>query len=160
MKQDNIFMYLSKHMCKFHSAWRNSIRKLFGIPNCTHGVLLNHLCDDIPVNIQVYKIFLNFFKSILSSTNVNYNMFALVVLNGSMSSTGNSLTYISNTSNIDKFKISNINVSEQLNQCIQPYETNCRKANFILDLISIKGNPSHNFEMSHINELINYLCIE
>ena len=64
------------------------------------------------------------------------------------------------TCNIDKFKILNINVSKQLNRCIQPDKTNCRKANFILDLISIKENPSHNFDMSHINELINYLCIE
>ena len=81
----------SKHMCKFYTAWRKSIRRLFGIPNCTHGVLLNHLCDDLPVNIQVYKRFLNFFKSILSSTNVNCKMCDLLVLNGSMSSTGNSL---------------------------------------------------------------------
>ena len=32
----------------------------------------------------------------------------------------------------------NINVSKQLNQCIQPDETTCRKANLILDLINIK----------------------
>ena len=36
-------------------------------------------------------------------------MCALLVLNGSMSSTGNSLTYICNTCNIDKFKL-NINI--------------------------------------------------
>ena len=64
------------------------------------------------------------------------------------------------TCNIDKFKILNINVSKQLNQRIQPDETKCRKANFLLDLISIKENPSHNFDMFHINELIYYLCIK
>ena len=85
---------------------------------------------------------------------------SFISLKWSMSSTGNSLTYICNTCNIDEFKILNINVSKQLNQCIQPDETNCRKANFILDLISIKENPSHNSDMSHINELINKLCIE
>ena len=87
-------------------------------------------------------------------------MCALLVLNGSMSSTGNSLTYICNSCNIDKFKMLDINVSKQLNQYMQPDETTCRKANFILDLINIKENPVHNFDMPHISELINYLCIE
>ena len=77
-----------------------------------------------------------------------------------MSPIGNSLTYICNTCNIDKFKILNINVSKQVNQGIQPNETNCTKANFMLDLIGIKESPSHNFDMSHINELIIYFCIE
>ena len=52
------------------------------------------------------------------------------------------LTYICNTCNIDKFKISNINVSKQLNQCIQPDETNCRKA---------KENPSNNFDITSVS---------
>ena len=60
-----------------------------------------------------------------------------------------------------KIEMLNIDVSKQLNQCIQPQpdEITYRKAKFILDLIKIKENPVHNFDMSHINELLNYLCI-
>ena len=47
-------------------------------------------------------------------------------------------TYICNTCNVDKFKMIYINVRKRLNQCIQPDETTCRKANVILG----KGNPS------------------
>ena len=66
-----------------------------------------------------------------------------------MYSTGNSLLIFVIHAISIKIKMLNIDVSKQL-----------RKAKFILDLIKIKENPVNNFDMSHINELLNYLCIE
>ena len=72
-----------KTMDKFYVAWRKSIRRLFNIPRTIHGVhvLLNEICDDIPVHLNIR--FINFYRSLLNSSNTITNTCAKLALHGS-----------------------------------------------------------------------------
>ena len=42
-------------------SWRKSIRCLFNIHRTTHCVLLNEMCDDIPIHDQLHSRLINFY---------------------------------------------------------------------------------------------------
>ena len=52
-----------------YTAWRKCVKRLFGIPQRTHGALLSHICNDYPVSVQLHCRFSNFIKSCTESEN-------------------------------------------------------------------------------------------
>ena len=92
-------------MNKFYVAWRKSIRRLFNIPRTIHCVLLNEICDDIPVHEQLHSRFINFYKSLLNSSNAITNTCAKLALHGSNSVVSNNITIVCSRMSISRFEI-------------------------------------------------------
>ena len=103
--------YTGKSMNKFYVAWRKSIRRLFNIPRTTHCVLLNEICDDIPVHEQLHSRFINFYKSLLNSSNAITNTCAKLALHGSNSVVSNNITIVCSRMSISRFEISHVTKS-------------------------------------------------
>ena len=151
----------SKTIDKFYIAWRKSIRRLLRIPNVTHNVLLNIICEDIPIEFQLFKRFLKFYKCIFDNDNVNSRTCGLLVLNGSRSAVSNTLTYICHKLNINKFDLFHFDVSKGLYKKIINNQVDVleRKCVLIKDLLFIRDNLSNfNFELYEVDYMIKHLC--
>ena len=75
-------------------AWRKGIRLLWSLPYRTHCNLLPIICDDLPVEYQLHIRFLKSIKSNMSTDNGLVKRCARLFMEGSMSDTRKSLTYI------------------------------------------------------------------
>ena len=90
----NHFACLCMAVSFFFVAWRKSIRLLWSLPYRTHCNLLPIICEDLPVE---YQLHIRFFKSNQSNINTDNELVKLcarLCMDGSMSDTGKSLTYI------------------------------------------------------------------
>jgi len=101
--------YSTKTIDKFYVSWRKSIRYILDIPRTTHCALLNEICNDMPIHLQLYLRFTNFFKQLKSSNNALTNTCANLALMGSNSVASSNITIISNYLHIKRFNIINVN---------------------------------------------------
>lgn len=95
--------YSSSHVQLFYTAWRKCIRRMWSLPYRTHCSLLHLICQDTTIEVQLHKRFLNFFKSIIESSNTCMQIMGQVTLRGSCSATSNSLTYICQQYGLSKY---------------------------------------------------------
>ena len=86
--------FSSKYTEFFNVTWRKSIRLLWSLPNITHCNLLPIICDDLPVEYQLHIRFLKSIKSNMNTDNRLVKLCARLCMDGSMSDTWKSLTYI------------------------------------------------------------------
>ena len=89
--------FSSKYTELFYVAWRKSIRLLWSFPYRTHCNLLPIICDDLPVEYQLHIRFLKSIKSNMNIDNGAVKICARLCMEGSMSDTGKSLSYIRST---------------------------------------------------------------
>ena len=85
----------SNFISKFYVTWRKGIRKLLRLPFLTHCKYLPLICNDIPINIQLYRRFNNFLFKAYNSNNVLVKMCCNLAINGSGSSISNNINVIS-----------------------------------------------------------------
>ncbi len=98
--------YSNRHIAKFYVAWRKAIRYILKLPYTTHCNLLHLICEDIPVEEQLYSRFLRFLKSLMNSTNAISQLCSNLALYGSGSNVCRNISMISHYLTIDRFKIS------------------------------------------------------
>jgi hypothetical protein len=152
--------YSSKGVKSFYVAWRKSIRQLLKLPYRAHCALLNEICGDLPVDAQLHKRFLFFFRSLAKSTNKCVALCSKLTLSGSMSAVGNSLNYICHLYGIDKYKLDVTNICRVENMDVLSLEEKA-KASVIRDLLVMKDN--HNYDVlskAEIDALIPILCTD
>ena len=138
---------------RFYVAWYKCIRRLLNVPSQTHCDLLNIICNDCPVDVQLHKTFLKFFKSCCTSNNTCIRLCSKLVLHGSRSNVCDSLTYVCSRYKIARDKVlmfngnllADLDVSEQLQQ----------RGGLIHDLL-IYNQDSRDAD---VNSLIEELCI-
>ncbi len=53
----------------FYVTWRKAIRKLLGLPFDTHSSMLHYICDDAPVNHQLFKRVVSLLNGLHTSKN-------------------------------------------------------------------------------------------
>ena len=137
--------------------WRKSIRYLLHLPYRTHNALLHLICNDLPVQYQIYNRSLRFIKSLHFSHNpIVRNSFQLV-LRGSCSSVSNSVSFLSSLTHVNRYNLINIpflfhdNSDQTLSIC----------ASLIRDLLVMKYQCSFQYTFYSFNEidfLLHHLC--
>ena len=83
----------SKSMSDFYVTWRKSIRKL--LPLRTHSKYLPLLCDDLPIDVQLFKRLNKFLNKALCNSNICIKICVDLAINGSGSSVSESINVIS-----------------------------------------------------------------
>jgi hypothetical protein len=141
---------------EFYTTWRKCIRSLFHLPYRTHSRLLPGLCNDLPINAQMFLRFFNFFKSVQSSSNPITFLCSQLALNGSRSSVSNnviSLSSILNCNNLHLCSYSIDTVRENLSMFSSP-ECDSVLGSLLRDLINIR-NDTILFGENHVNACLN-----
>jgi len=143
--------YTSTSIQRFYVTWRKCIRKLFNLPYTTHCHLLPAICDDIPVENQLYNRCINFISHLATSNNKLCQLSYQLALCGSRSTLCNNINIISRHYNVSKYKISTFVPPKT--SLISP------SAGFIRDLLFLKCS----YADEHIHKddlvfLINFLC--
>ena len=78
----------------FYTSWRKSVRFVLNLPYRTHCNLLNTICDDQPIETQMYVRFLKFYKSLCNSSNSIVSICCELLRSGTSSPISNSLTKV------------------------------------------------------------------
>ena len=85
----------SRAISGLYTAWRKAIRYIFSLPYRTHSRYLHLICNDFPIEFQLYKRFVKFFRSLCRSNNFVIVKCCSLVKEGSGSAVSNSLTRVS-----------------------------------------------------------------
>ena len=100
-----------RSMDRFFTAWRKAIRALLKLPPRTHCALLAPICSDSDVESQMFSRFIKFLRALGRSHNgVVRTCFSLVV-EGSRSAVGRSLTALCSITNEHRYVLINSHVS-------------------------------------------------
>ena len=75
--------YSLKETELFYVAWRKSIRRMLCLPQRTHCSLLPLICQDLPIDCQLHKRFLNFVHSLIHSSNTCVWLCSQLAIRGS-----------------------------------------------------------------------------
>ena len=148
--------FSKKSIDKFYITWRKAIRFIFDIPRTTHCVLLHEICNDMSVQDQLYSRFINFFKSLINSSNVITNICANLALHGSNSIVSNNITIISKCMSVSRLCLA---LSHKLKQTIISDE-----ASVINELLYMRysllytPNCTSFFNHDELNCMIETLC--
>ena len=159
-----LWNFSDKYVNNFYKGWRKAIRRLLNVPNRTHSVLLPLLCQDICVETQLHKRFIKFFHNVLNSNNECVRMCSWLTVHGSTSSVSQSLNYICNLYDFDKFSFGACNLNRCLISMNDMYNgrvcvTDVVNATVISDLIHMRENSYIScFEPNDLAKLIEYLC--
>ena len=138
----------------FYTQWRKSVRRIWNLPYTTHNNLLNHVCNEECIDVQIHKRFVVFFLSLLKTENKYVKCCVNMALNGSRSKLCNSLNYIAY-----KYKINKEQISKNV-VCSVYREDDIMKAGNIIDLCHIRDTRSTEFSTIEINYMLNYLCTD
>ena len=138
---------------RFYVAWRKCIRRLLNLPSRTHCNLLNIICNDCPVDVQLHRRFLKFLKSCCTSNNTCIKLCSELVLHGSGSNVCDSLTYICSQYKIERQKVAEFN--ENLLADLDVTEEWKQKGGLIRDLLAYNIDRHDD----DVNSLIEELCI-
>jgi hypothetical protein len=151
-----------KSIKSFYVAWRKCLRKLLQIPLRTHNALLHYICEDIPVDFQIFRRFIKFFRSLFINNNVYSRMCGLLALHGSMSATCNSLNFVCYKLKMDKYCLNSYNVNHIIHQslaCNSFNEMVHRKVVLINELLSIRDDlGNYEFDKVELDYMIEYMC--
>ena len=129
----------------FYTTWRECIRRLQGLPYKTHNNLLPLICNDIDVDGQLHLRFLNFFIKNFKSDNTCVKLCALLRLRGSRSGASNSLNFITNLYNLDKFNIVEIFFMNNIIDAHSPRSADMMSTGAIHDLLCMRDQNNTNF---------------
>ena len=140
----------------FLIQWRKCIRKVWGLPSTTHCNLLDLICQDIPVIMQLHKRFMKFFCSLINSENVYLNTCAKLALNGSCSKLCNSITHICHKYHLNRYSIG-VNNGILLNSVLAT-DQDLMCAGNILDLCYIRDSSCTMLSSEELNELLMFFC--
>jgi len=150
---------------KFYVAWRKSIRYVLNLPRTTHCSLLPLICNDISISNQMSCRFLNFFRSLSTSSNYITRYCTKLALGGSRSSVSNNLSYLSEVCRRCRYDLAYISCVDTIPFFPKEYHTaDCVNASLIRDLLSTKFNntyiPSHEIflQSTDIDCMIEVLC--
>ena len=142
-----------KLIVKFYTSWRKCIRRLLHVSNMTHCKYLAPLCDDYPVDVQIYKRVIKFVNKCLNSHNQCVILSVNLALNGSNSNICKYLNRIAYECKSDKYKLLKSGIIDE-----HLSKLNSIELNNILDLIHLRETNSTHFTISEINDLLNYFC--
>jgi hypothetical protein len=135
----------------FYVTWRKCIRRLYKLHPRSHRCLLNLVCLDETIEVQMCNRFLRFFHTAFTSDNTHVKLACQMALNGSGSSICNSINHI-----CSKFTFSKHIFNQDVITLIHstPDEGDLMTAGAIRDFISIR-----NVEQSdHVDSIVQILC--
>ena len=84
----------SSYINKFYTFWRKAVRQIWKIPFNTHCDYLPHICDSLPIEIQIVKRFCKFLHQMMNNDNVVSILCGKLAFAGSASSACNNINYI------------------------------------------------------------------
>ena len=119
----------------------------------THCALLDIICDDLPVDVQLHIRFIKFFQTCLKSDNVCIRMCSKLVMIGSSSSVCDSLTFIADKYNFQQDDVSSLNV-QGLNAC-DVADHVLQRGGLIRDLLLYNSDNDD----ENVKALIDELCV-
>ena len=90
---------------KVYIAWRKCCRRLLQVSNRTHSNLINLLCADVDIGVQLHRRQLKFLQNCQSSPNSIVRLCYNLVLKGSKSDVSCSLNYLSSQYSLDKYRL-------------------------------------------------------
>ena len=148
---------------ELYTTWRKCIRRLFAVPPTTHCKLLHLICNDVPVEAQLYKRFIKFFLKALDSNNECIRVCAISALNGSGSVTSNNTNFIAQWLNVNKYHMCKLCVCKCVNCIYQKVDRSNEDevvAGQIRDLLSLKRQCHHHqdFTYNDFDIMTTYLC--
>ena len=158
--------YDSNFVNEFFVTWRKCLRKLLNLPYTTHCNLLPGICNDFPVEVQLYLRLVKFVNSCLVVDNSSVSLCIKLALQGSGSSLSSSISYLSYKYSIDKNMFNdNINfIKKIIKNAVNVKEDVCKKCTQIRELLGIKDDFTQNrfcdMTLNEINDLINFLCTD
>ena len=89
----------------FYTAWRKCLRRIDGLPNKTHKIILPVLWDVKPIHVQLHKRFVNFVKKNAKTENEIIKICHNLTMQGSSSAVSNSVSHIYFLYNISRHNI-------------------------------------------------------
>ena len=147
-------------MQRLFVTWRKCIRALLALPPRTHSNLLPLICDDIPIDLQIYRRFMKFTHSLSVSQNRLVSRCLALALGGSRSRTSNSISLISQICSVRRSDVSNAELPNHQDNSDDDF----RKSKFICELLDERWflHMYHNgfLEMPELNEIITIVCTE
>ena len=143
----------------FFTQWRKCVRKIFNIPYQTHSNLLLGICEDLPVENQIWRRAIKFYGNAFYSINSLVKLCTKLVVNGSLSKASNTLGYIAFKHNTNK---------QELLNCFEHYKMLCNKTivsedcqqnvGNILDLLKLRDHNCTAFSYEEIQCMLTDLC--
>ena len=152
----------SNVISRFYVAWRKAIRYSLNLPWRTHSNLLHLICDDLPIDFQLYKRFLKFARSLYLSQNEIVSAAFQLALEGSGSPTGNSISKIADVMNVNRQDVftSNFNFGEAYDCSSDELSV----ALAIKDILHMRYNQYFGcptfYNSNECNMILQHLCTE
>ena len=145
----------------FFTQWRKSIRKLFTLPYTTHCNLLCHICQDFPIEYQLFSRAIKFLAKVGNSDNKVLQLCFKLAFNGSRSKVSNTLNHMSYRLKKSKTLIVQGVGNLNLLGCNPTQETVLQKASNITDLLYFRENRHKSiFTYDELTSMIELLCTE
>ena len=127
------------YMQMFFTQWRKCVRKIFNIPFQTHSNLLPSICEDLPVENQMWRRAIKFYGNAFCSTNSLVKLCTNLAVNGSHSKACNTLGYIAFKQNTNKVQLLKWSEHFRMMSCKTDISEKCKKmVGNILDLLKIR----------------------
>ena len=150
-----------KDVDHFFTQWRKSIRKLFKLPYTTHCNLLCHICQDIPIEYQLFSRVNKFLVKVGNSDNSVLHFCFKLALNGSMSKVSNTLNYMAYVLKQSKYTLVEGLIRYNLSRGNVTEEIVMQKAANITDLLFLRENHSNSlFTYDELSTMIEHLYTE
>ena len=93
---------MSLYGCVLWNLGSRSIRKLLRLPLKTHSKYLPLICDDLPIDVQLFKRLNKFLNKALCNSNVCVKTCVHLVINGSGSSVSERINVVSQSMNCNR----------------------------------------------------------
>ena len=142
----------------FYIAWRKCLRRIDGLPNKTHKIILPVLWDVKPIHVQLHKRFVNFVNKNAQTENEIIKICHNLTMQGSSSAVSNSVSHISFLYNISRH---NVPTSRHSLQIDMPADDVVAVSACINQLLTLRNNVHlGNIPREDIISGIDLLCTE
>ena len=142
----------------FYTTWRKCIRRLLGLPYRTYNNLLHLICNDIPVDGQLYLRFFNFFVNNFKSDNTCVKLCALLCLRGGLSEASSNLNFITNLYSLDKSNIVDLSFMSRMIDVNSPISADMTSAAANYNVLCMRDHKNTNFTSDEPNQLLSLFC--
>jgi hypothetical protein len=155
----------SKAVQKFYTQWRICVRRLLNIPLQSHCNYLHEICNDIPVELQLFQRVIKFVNTLLMGTNNLIKTCGHIAVNGSNSILCRNINQISNTLKFSKYTLGTkmFNSSSYIKKylhCNKLSQNSLMTIGNIKDLLIMRDQHSGYFNNNEIGTMLNLLCCE
>jgi len=157
-----LWNYSNNNINKFFVTWRKCIRRLFRIPYRTHCDLLNLICNDLPIDVQMHKRMIKFIHNSINSDNICIRTCLSLAYNGSQSVMCDNINYIFHKYGISKSSFSSQKLNTVLSNLYKiSYDVDTEStANVIKELLICRDNSDYSFfTKDELHANIEMLCI-